>query len=80
MPKAGGSKPPPHDPFPLNTDMVEKQPGKKVTQAHKCIHTYVCVPMHIYLCSHTDTETHTHSYIYVRDNVSNAGHYRENNP
>ncbi|CAL8362174.1 unnamed protein product, partial [Gadus morhua 'NCC'] len=29
MPKAGGSKPPPHDPFPLNTDMVEKQPGKK---------------------------------------------------
>lgn len=30
MPKGGGSKTPQLDHFPLNTDMVEKQGGKKV--------------------------------------------------
>lgn len=36
MPKGGGSKTPQLDHFPLNTDMVEKQGGKKVRKEKHC--------------------------------------------
>lgn len=36
MPKGGGSKTPQLDHFPLSTDMVEKQGGKKVRLENLC--------------------------------------------
>lgn len=39
MPKGGGSKTPQLDHFPLNTDMVEKQGGKKVRLINKHTHS-----------------------------------------
>lgn len=39
MPKGGGSKTPQLDHFPLNTDMVEKQGGKKVRLKNLQTHT-----------------------------------------
>lgn len=41
MPKGGGSKTPQLDHFPLSTDMVEKQGGKKVSleNLRRCITT-----------------------------------------
>lgn len=47
MPKGGGSKTPQLDHFPLNTDMVEKQGGKKVRLTSLQTHTgpkpHVCM-------------------------------------
>ena len=40
MPKGGGSKTPQLDHFPLNTDMVEKQGGKKVRLEN--LQTHIC--------------------------------------
>lgn len=37
MPKGGGAKTPQLDHFPLNTDMVEKQGGKKVRPANDSV-------------------------------------------
>lgn len=45
MPKGGGSKTPQLDHFPLNTDMVEKQGGKKV-RLKKKTHTHILHPLH----------------------------------
>lgn len=44
MPKGGGSKTPQLDHFPLNTDMVEKQGGKKVRLENLHTHTLCPIP------------------------------------
>ncbi len=48
MPKGGGSKTPQLDHFPLNTDMVEKQGGKKVRLKNLQMHTVHSNQMFVY--------------------------------
>lgn len=48
MPKGGGSKTPQLDHFPLNTDMVEKQGGKKVRLKNLQTHTVPTNQMFVY--------------------------------
>lgn len=51
MPKGGGSKTPQLDHFPLNTDMVEKQGGKKVRLNNLQTHTVPNYQMFVYSIS-----------------------------
>lgn len=53
MPKGGGAKTPQLDHFPLNTDMVEKQGGKKV---RKIILQQIAQASVSLECKHTHTK------------------------